>query len=277
MVGWVYSGKSATGNRILGSEMFHVGNRTEKACKHSRKVGNRAITVVDTPGWWKFLPAMFTNPDLRCEILKGVGLCAPSPNVILLIMPVDTSFTHGQMQVTESNMRSFGPAVWRHVMVLFTFGNTLGDKTIEQHIESEGEPLTKLLEKCGNRYHVMDNQSGPEDQVTELLEKMEEMVAGNSCFHLGDQPDPPQPQEDVDDLLTESQDEDTTREIKELNNKWDRRNWEKPTLSGSMGMPPKSKHADARADGFHFSLSLKLLTDSLLKDEKSSTPRSMCF
>lgn len=241
MVGWVYSGKSATGNRILGAELFHVGNRTDKASKHSRKVAGRAVTVVDTPGWWKFLPAMFTNPDLRCEILKGVGLCAPSPNVILLIMPVDTSFTHEQMQVTESNMRSFGPAVWRHVMVLFTFGDALGDKTVEEHIESEGGPLCKLLEKCGNRYHVVDNQDGTQDQVTELLEKMEEMVAGNSCFYLGVQPDPPQPHEDAGDVLTESQDEDTTRQLKELNNKWDRRNWEKPTLSGSIGLPPNRK------------------------------------
>lgn len=266
----MYSGKSATANRILGAELFHVGSRTERASKYSRKVAGRAVTVVDTPGWWKFLPAMFTNPDLRSEILKGVGLCEPSPNVILLIMPVDASFTHEQMQVTESNMRLFGPAVWRHVVVLFTFGNALGDKTVEQYIESEGEPLCKLLEKCGNRYHVVDNHGGAEDQVTELLEKMEEMVAGNSCFHLGDQPDPPQPQEDAGDMLTESQDEDTTREIKELNNKWDRRNWEKPTLSGSMGPPPKSKHADTLADEFHFSFSLKLLTDGLLKVEKAA-------
>lgn len=40
------------------------------------------------------------------------------------------------------------------VGVLFTFGNALGVKTVERHIESEGNPLRNLTEKCGNRYHA---------------------------------------------------------------------------------------------------------------------------
>lgn len=227
----------------MSAEVFQSGDRTMKALKQSGEVAGREVVVVDTPGWWKFFPATFTPSFLKSEILKGVSLCSPSPNVIVLAVPLDTSFTDEQRRVTEGNMRLLGQRVWRHVIVLFTFGNVLGDKTIEQHIESEGKPLRWLVEKCGNRYHVLNNTIAADDQVTELLEKMEEMVAGNSCFYLSDDL---QPEEDISEKLTGNKDENTAKEISEqLIIEWDRKNWEKQhSLEGSMGQPPTSKYPE---------------------------------
>uniref|UniRef100_A0A3B4XJU1 GTPase IMAP family member 8-like n=1 Tax=Seriola lalandi dorsalis TaxID=1841481 RepID=A0A3B4XJU1_SERLL len=129
MVGWVFSGKSAAGNMILRSEEFHTGERTMKALKQSGEVAGREVVVVDTPGWWKFFPASFIPEVVKTEILEGVSMCSPSPNVILLVVPPDTSFTDEQKRVTEDNMKLFGQSVWRHVILLFTSGDTLGNKT----------------------------------------------------------------------------------------------------------------------------------------------------
>ncbi|XP_070783065.1 GTPase IMAP family member 8-like [Enoplosus armatus] len=247
MVGWVFSGKSAIGNNLLSAEVFQSGDRTVKALKRSGEVAGREVVIVDTPGWWKFFPATFTPLILKSEILKGVSLCSPSPNVILLAVPLDTSFTDEQRRVTEGNMRLLGQRVWRHVIVVFTFGDTLGDKTIEQHIESEGKPLRWLIEKCGNRYHVLNNTSAADDQVTELLEKMEEMVAGNSSFYLTDTDDP-HPEEHTSDKSSENKDENTTKEITEqLLIEWDRRNWEKH-FEGSMRLPPNLSDDEQKSE-----------------------------
>uniref|UniRef100_A0A671YVU5 AIG1-type G domain-containing protein n=1 Tax=Sparus aurata TaxID=8175 RepID=A0A671YVU5_SPAAU len=252
MVGWVFSGKSASGNTIFKTDMFQAGEKTEKASKQSGEVAGREVIIVDTPGWWKFLPATFTPLPLKAEILNGVSLCSPSPNVILLVLPLDSSFTDDQRRLTEDNMRLLGQRVWRHVIVLFTYGDTLGEKTVEQHIESEGKPLRWLIEKCGNRYHVLNNMSTDDYQVRELLEKMEEMVAGNSFFYLSAYPDGDyaKHQEDRSEYLTNIKDETTTKKITEqLAIEWDRKNWEKHRCEGSIGLPPGMSEAKQSSQG----------------------------
>ncbi|KAL2086599.1 hypothetical protein ACEWY4_017658 [Coilia grayii] len=118
-------------------------------------------------------------------------------------------------------MKMFGEQVWRHTMVLFTCGDMLGDTSIEEHIESEGEPLQWLwlVEKCGNRYHVLGrDDSGKSSQVTELLEKIKEMVAGNSLFSLHEESQTPNTEERTVDAT------DTTHSdmVKFLDHEWKR-------------------------------------------------------
>ncbi|KAG5831807.1 hypothetical protein ANANG_G00283300, partial [Anguilla anguilla] len=185
LLGWVAGGKSSTGNTILGREEFGVCRRTAQCEKKQGEVAGRQVTVVDTPGWWKFMPAELTPDWIKEEVLKSLTLCHPGPHVILLVIPADTSFKEEQRKIVLDNMKHLGERVWGHTLVLFTWGEYLGNSSIEQHIEREGHALQWLIEKCGNRYHVLCNMKKEDrTQVTELLEKIEEMVAGKSVFYL---------------------------------------------------------------------------------------------
>ncbi|KAG5849671.1 hypothetical protein ANANG_G00074230 [Anguilla anguilla] len=77
----------------------------------------------------------------------------------------------------ETLQELFPEGVNQHTMVLFTYGDRLRKKTIEEFIRRDAN-LQQLLEKCGNRYHVFNNQQMENrSQVSELLQKIDKMVA----------------------------------------------------------------------------------------------------
>ncbi|XP_017557756.1 GTPase IMAP family member 8-like [Pygocentrus nattereri] len=220
LLGWVMSGKSSAGNTILNRKGFETEERTTKCVRSSRDVAGRKITVLDTPGWWKYFSSKF-NETVQATVLKGVSQYKKFPHAMLLVLPADTSFKEEQKKIIEENMAIFGEQIWKHTIVLFTWGDFLGDALIEQYIESEGEALQWLIDKCGNRYHVFDNtKRGDDAQVAELLEKIDEMVAGNCLFR----PDVTELTEMKAELLLDTSEEVQLEDfLNVLKEEWNRR------------------------------------------------------
>ncbi|KAL2086148.1 hypothetical protein ACEWY4_017207 [Coilia grayii] len=184
MLGHRGSGKSSSGNTILGREEFDLKRRTAQCVKRQGEVAGRQITIVKAPGWWCNINLKDT-PDLtKQEIVLSVSLCPPGPHILLLLVHVASSFTAEDVRNTQEHLEFVSDNVWNHTMVLFTRGDSLADVTIERYIESE-EHLQHLVEKCGNRYHVLNNRNSTDhSQVAQLLEKIEELVAGNGGRHF---------------------------------------------------------------------------------------------
>ncbi|KAG1959406.1 GTPase IMAP family member 8-like [Pimephales promelas] len=184
LLGWVLSGKTLACNLILGDDVSF--DKTVKCVRTRGEVNGRNVTVVDTPSFWKFLPYQLNADSVNTEILKAMDPC---PDAILLLIPLDTSFSEEQMEIILENMRPLGEKVWRQTMVLFTCGGKLGNKPIEYHIESEGDALVRLVEMCGNRYHVFESMSMREDrtQVDQLLEKIKEMIREGALLESNDE------------------------------------------------------------------------------------------
>ena len=184
LLGLRYAGKSSSGNTILGREEFDLKRRTAQCVKRQGEVAGRQVTVVEAPGWWGNVNLKDTPELTKQEIVLSVSLCPPGPHAVLLVIRVDVAITEDERGILQEHLEFLSESVWSHTMVLFTCGDWLGDTTIEQHIESEGA-LQSLVEKCGNRYHVLNNENrGDDTQVTQLLEKIEEIVEGNRGHHF---------------------------------------------------------------------------------------------
>jgi len=191
LIGERWAGKSVSGNTILGKERFECGRTrtTQTEVRHAKAQGRRLL-VVDAPGWSRSLSLTEIPEGDKRRFKLNASRCPPGPHAFLLVVPVDSAFSVKNRRTVEEHMKLLGERVWRHTVVLFTCGDFLGEKTIEQHIESEGESLRWLTERCWNRYHVFDNKDrGDGGQVRRLLQMVDEVARhnGGRCYQVDEQ------------------------------------------------------------------------------------------
>ncbi|KAK9978672.1 hypothetical protein ABG768_020415 [Culter alburnus] len=173
-------GKSAAGNTILGQEVFkstNDSNAVTRECSEKRvTVSGSKVSVVDTP---PFFDTGMNPEQIMTEIVRSVYLSSPGPHAFLIVFKVNIKITEQEQQIPQMIEMMFGEGVLKYSIILFTHGDLLEGKSMEQVIE-KNNALRRLVDQCGGRFHVFNNRDqNNREQVTDLQQKSNIMIEQN--------------------------------------------------------------------------------------------------
>ncbi|XP_035248879.1 GTPase IMAP family member 9-like isoform X1 [Anguilla anguilla] len=191
LLGNTGAGRSSAANSILGEKLFKTScsaNPQTVECEAKTKtVGGRSITVIDTPG---FLDDKNPGEALNPKIVECIRECSARPHTFVMVLKTSKQ-TAEELRVMKRFEDCFGEEALKYVVVLFTHGDQLDDRTTIKQFVNKNERLKTLVQKCGNRFYVIDNKywnnptEGHNDersnaaQIKKLLNTIDQMMKQN--------------------------------------------------------------------------------------------------